>query len=59
MFCVATWMNMNMVNMDVSRNNKNTFGSTSLYALRVHRQFQRQKLPNLIDFTVKLKLNSS
>ena len=49
------------VNMEVSPNiwNRNTFQTTNLCALRVHRQFQRRKLYNWIYFTVKLKLNSS
>ena len=49
------------VNMEAFPNiwNRNTFGTTSLYALRVHRQFQRRKLHKWINFTVKLKLNSS
>ena len=49
------------VNTKVSANiwNRNAFRTTSLYALRVHRQFERRKLYNWIYFTVKLKLNSS
>ena len=49
------------VNMEVSPNiwNRNTFRITSLYAVRVHRQYQRQKLYYWIYFTVKLKLDSS
>ena len=49
------------VNMEVLPNiwNRNSFLPTSLYALRVHRLFQRRKLYNWIYFTVKVKLNSS
>ena len=49
------------VNMEVSPNiwNRNTFRTTNLYILRIHRQFQRWKLYNWVYLTVKLKLNSS
>ena len=49
------------VNMEVSPNirNRNTFRTTRLYALGVHRQFERQTLYNWICSTVKLKLKSS
>ena len=49
------------VNMKKNPNiwNRNTFQTANLYALRVHRQFQRKKLYNRIYFTVKLKLNKS
>ena len=47
------------VNIEVSPNiwNRNTFRTTNLYALGVHRQFERQKLYNWICSTVKLELN--
>ena len=49
------------VNMEVSHNiwNRNPFKTSSVYALWVHRHFQRQKLYNWIHFTVKLRLNNS
>ena len=49
------------LNMEVSSNiwNINTFWTTSLYALRIHRQFQRWKFYSWIYFIVKLKLISS
>ena len=45
------------VNMEASPNicSRNSFWATSLYALEVHRQFQRQKLSNWICSRVKLK----
>ena len=48
------------LNMEISPNiwNRNTFRTTSLWALRVYWQFQRRKLYNWLSFTVKLKLNS-
>ena len=47
------------VNIEVSPNiwNRNTFRTTNLYALGVHRQFESQQLYNRICSTVKLELN--
>ena len=58
---LSKWHFACSVNMEVSPNiwNRNTFQTTNLCALWVHRQFQRRKLYNWIYFTVKLKLNSS
>ena len=48
------------VNMEVFPNiwNKNAFGTTSLYALVVHKQFQRRELYNWICSTIKFKLEN-
>ena len=58
-FCQSGTLRGN-VNMEVSPNiwKRNTFWATSLYALEIYRQFQRQKLSNWICSRVKLKLKS-